>query len=31
MSFSSKIDVLDLLIDIIKEHEERMDSLVERL
>ena len=31
MSFSSKIDVLELLINIIKEHEEKMDNLVERL
>jgi CheY-like chemotaxis protein len=31
MSFSSKIDVLELLISIIKEHEEKMDNLIERL
>jgi CheY-like chemotaxis protein len=31
MSYSNKIDVLDLLINIIREHEEKMDELVERL
>ncbi len=31
MSFSSKIDVLELLISIIKEHELKMDNLIERL
>jgi CheY-like chemotaxis protein len=31
MSFTEKIDVLDLLINILREHEEKLDSLVERL
>jgi len=31
MSFTEKIDVLDLLINILKEHEEKLDQLVERL
>jgi len=31
MSFTEKIDVLDLLINILKEHEEKLDKLVERL
>lgn len=31
MSFTEKIDVLDLLINIIKEHEEKLDQLVERI
>jgi len=30
MSFTEKIDVLDLLIKILREHEEKMDRLVER-
>jgi len=30
-SFVQKIDVLDLLINVIKEHEERLDILVTRL
>lgn len=29
--FTEKIDVLDLLINIIREHEEKLDELVERL
>ena len=31
MSFTEKIDVLDLLINIIKEHEEKLDELIRRL
>jgi CheY-like chemotaxis protein len=31
MSFTEKIDVLDLLINILREHEEKLDSLVDRL
>ncbi|MBN2336205.1 response regulator [Candidatus Bathyarchaeota archaeon] len=31
MSFTEKIDVLDLLINILREHEEKLDELVERL
>jgi len=31
MSYTEKIDVLDLLIKILKEHEEKMDELVTRL
>jgi len=31
MSFTEKIDVLDLLIQILKDHEEKLDQLVERL
>ena len=31
MSFTEKIDVLDLLINILMEHEEKLDTLVERL
>lgn len=31
MSFTEKVDVLDLLINIIKEHEEKLDEYVERL
>lgn len=31
MSFTEKIDVLDLLINIIKKHEEKLDQLVERI
>jgi CheY-like chemotaxis protein len=31
MSFTEKIDVLDLLINILREHEEKLDNLVERL
>lgn len=31
MSYTEKIDVLDLLINILREHEEKLDELVERL
>jgi len=31
MSFTEKVDVLDLLINILREHEEKLDDLVERL
>ena len=31
MSYTEKIDVLDLIINVVKEHEERLDMLVERL
>lgn len=31
MSFTEKIDVLDLLINIIKEHEEKLDEIISRL
>lgn len=31
MSFTEKIDVLDLLINILREHEEKLDTLVERM
>jgi CheY-like chemotaxis protein len=31
MSFTEKIDVLDLLINILREHEEKLDTLIERL
>jgi len=31
MSYTEKVDVLDLLINVIKEHEEKLDKLVERL
>lgn len=31
MAFTEKIDVLDLLINILREHEEKLDSLVDRL
>ena len=31
MSYTEKIDVLDLLIKILSEHEERIDELVSRL
>ena len=30
MSFTEKIDVLDMLITILREHEEKLDELVER-
>jgi len=30
MSYTEKIDVLDMLINILKEHEEKLDELVER-
>ena len=31
MSFTEKVDVLDLLINILREHEENLDELVEKL
>ena len=31
MSFTEKIDVLDLLINILKEHEQKLDQIVTRL
>jgi CheY-like chemotaxis protein len=31
MAFTEKIDVLDLLINILREHEEKLDTLVDRL
>ena len=31
MSFTEKVDVLDLLINILREHEEKLDTLVERM
>jgi len=31
MSYTEKIDVLDLLVNILKEHEEKLDTLVTRL
>ena len=31
MSYTEKIDVLDLIINVVKEHEEKLDQLVERL
>lgn len=31
MSFTEKIDVLDMLINILKEHEETIDQLITRL
>ncbi|MBA7490042.1 hypothetical protein ES702_00576 [subsurface metagenome] len=31
MSFTEKIDVLELLINILREHEEKLDELVTRL
>lgn len=31
MGYTEKIDVLDLLINILREHEEKLDELVERL
>jgi hypothetical protein len=31
MSYVEKIDVLELLINIIKEHEEKLDNIVSRL
>ena len=30
MSFSEKIDVLDMIIKILTEHEKKLDELVER-
>ena len=31
MSLSEKIDVLDLVIDVLREHEKRLDELISRL
>ena len=31
MSFTEKIDVLDLIINVTSEHEKKLDSLVETL
>ena len=31
MSFTEKVDVLDLLIKILEEHEKRLDELVSKL
>jgi len=31
MSFTEKIDVLDLLINILREHEEKLGEIIERL
>jgi len=31
MSYTEKIDVLDMIITILREHEEKIDLLVERL
>ena len=31
MSFTEKIDVLDLIIQILNEHEQKLDKIVERL
>jgi len=31
MSYTEKIDVLDLLINVLREHEEKLDELVERM
>ena len=31
MSFTEKIDVLDLLIQILQDHEAKLDQLIERL
>ena len=31
MSYTEKIDVLDLLIEILQEHEKKLDELVTRL
>ena len=31
MSFTEKVDVLDLLINILREHEEKLDRLVGRM
>ena len=30
MGFTAKVDVLDLIIDVLKEHEKTFDSLIER-
>jgi len=31
VSYTEKIDVLDLLIDVLQEHERKLDELVSRL
>ncbi|MCW4049122.1 MAG: hypothetical protein NWE89_05230 [Candidatus Bathyarchaeota archaeon] len=31
MSFTEKVDVLDLIINILQEHEQKLDELVTRL
>ena len=31
MSYTEKMDVLDLIINILRKHEEKLDELVERL
>lgn len=31
MSFTEKIDVMDLIINVLREHEEKLDEIVERL
>lgn len=31
MSFTEKIDVLDMLINILREHEEKLDELTTRI
>jgi len=31
MSFTEKIDVLDMLITILREHEEKLDAVADRL
>ena len=31
MSFTEKVDVLDLIINILRDHEERLDALVARM
>ena len=31
MSFTEKVDVLDLIINILRDHEERLDALVGRM
>ena len=31
MSLSQKVDVLDLIIDVLKEHEKKLDELISRL
>ena len=31
MSYTEKIDVLDMIIQILNEHEQKLDSLIERL
>ncbi len=31
MSLSQKVDVLDLIIDVLREHEKKLDELISRL